>query len=194
MSKRSIDDVAAEPAESDDDSDDESESEAEDTGPPRCSCGALSKYRCPGCGERSCSLACVKRHKAEKPCDGRRDPAAYFALGDGTDELLLRDYHFLEQAGKTVDGAGRALRQSGVAKSAGARPPQQPPHRRKLLQQAERRGVALELLPVGMQRQRENTSSFEQRAQQLRRVVPPACRFVRPRSTCATIVHHVCVA
>ena len=51
MSKRSIDDVAAEPAESDDDSDDESESEAEDTGPPRCSCGALSKYRCPGCGE-----------------------------------------------------------------------------------------------------------------------------------------------
>ena len=167
--KRQIDDVAAEPEpESDDDSDDESESEAEDTGPPRCSCGALSKYRCPGCGERSCSLACVKRHKAEKPCDGRRDPAAYFALGDGTDELLLRDYHFLEQAGKTVDGAGRALRQSGVAKSAGARPPQQPPHRRKLLQQAERRGVALELLPVGMQRQRENTSSFEQRAQQLR--------------------------
>ena len=71
--------------------------------------GSLSKYRCPGCGERSCSLACVKRHKAEKPCDGRRDPAAYFALGDGTDELLLRDYHFLEQAGKTVDGAGRAL-------------------------------------------------------------------------------------
>ena len=168
MSKRSIDDVAAEPeSESDDESSGE-ESEAEDTGPPRCSCGALSKYRCPGCGERSCSLACVKRHKAEKPCDGRRDPAAYFALGDGTDELLLRDYHFLEQAGKTVDGAGRALRQSGVAKSAGARPPQQPPHRRKLLQQAERRGVALELLPVGMQRQRENTSSFEQRAQQLR--------------------------
>ena len=153
--KRQIDDVAAAEPESDDDSDDESSGEeSEDDGPPRCSCGALSKYRCPGCGERSCSLACVKRHKAEKPCDGRRDPAAYFALGDGTDELLLRDYHFLEGALRAVDSAGR--RAADV-------PARLTKNRRELVQQAHRRGVLLQLLPAGMQRQREGAALVQGR-------------------------------
>ena len=39
---------------------------------------AAPRYRCPACHVRSCSLACVKAHKAQKGCDGRA-PRTRFA-------------------------------------------------------------------------------------------------------------------
>jgi len=78
------------------------------------SCGAASsKYRCPGCGAASCCLECVKRHKAQTACTGKRDAAAYLTLHEFDDASLHRDYHFLEAAQAAAIGrcyrGGRCL-------------------------------------------------------------------------------------
>ena len=56
-------------------SDDEDEPKPVAARLPPCACGAPAKYRCPGCACCSCSLSCVKRHKEDKGCDGKRQAA-----------------------------------------------------------------------------------------------------------------------
>jgi hypothetical protein len=58
---------------------------------PQCEqCGsAESKYTCPGCQHRTCSLACVKQHKAASACSGKRDRLAFVPLKDFDDRNLL---------------------------------------------------------------------------------------------------------
>ncbi|EOD10406.1 hypothetical protein EMIHUDRAFT_215586 [Emiliania huxleyi CCMP1516] len=88
-------------------------------------CSSEAKYRCPGCGTQSCSLACVKKHKEATQCSGKRDVTAFRAIGEFDDASVVSDYHFLE---------------------AGLR----------------------SLLPAGMQRARENSSSYDARRKLLR--------------------------
>ncbi|QQP56354.1 Box C/D snoRNA protein 1like [Caligus rogercresseyi] len=46
-----------------------------------------SKYTCPGCGIRSCSLECVKSHKSGiDACDGVRKKSTYIPLERFTDD------------------------------------------------------------------------------------------------------------
>lgn len=47
------------------------------------------KYCCPGCGRRTCSLACAKQHKADTGCSGQRDRLAYVPLQAFDDKQLL---------------------------------------------------------------------------------------------------------
>lgn len=58
---------------------------------PLCEqCGAAaSKYRCPGCSRRSCSLACVNAHKAQHGCSGKRDRTAYVPLKEFGDREVM---------------------------------------------------------------------------------------------------------
>jgi hypothetical protein len=42
-----------------------------------CDCGAAAKYTCPCCGNRTCSVACVKKHKETTSCTGKRDRTAF---------------------------------------------------------------------------------------------------------------------
>ena len=70
-------------------------------------CDGEAKYRCPACDTPSCSLACVKQHKAAKPCTGKRDLTAFRAIGKMDDTMLTSDYHFLQGALRTVEGARR---------------------------------------------------------------------------------------
>lgn len=59
--------------------------------PPACGvCGdAAAKYRCPGCGVRSCGLGCVKAHKEASGCSGKRDRLAFVPLADFGDRELI---------------------------------------------------------------------------------------------------------
>jgi len=151
-----------------DDDDDDRPAERSWAGRARScgACGGPAKYTCPGCGAHSCSLVCVRAHKEQSGCAGRRDPATYRAMSTFDDSTLLRDYRFLDHAARSVDGAERRLR------TAAPDEPQalssQPPARRELLREARRRGVQLELLPLGMQRQRDNSSRFGRREKTLR--------------------------
>lgn len=140
--------------------------EAESGRPARTRCAACSreaKYRCPACDTPSCSLACVKQHKTTKPCTGKRDLTTFCAIGDFDDRTLLSDYHFLESAMQSVESAGRAA----AAVPAPGTGSGSHPARRKLASAAMERGIHLDLLPLGMQRQKENTSYFDARRKRI---------------------------
>lgn len=54
------------------------------------------KYTCPACSASTCSVACVKRHKAWATCSGVRDPTAYTPLRRlQTPAGIDHDYNFL---------------------------------------------------------------------------------------------------
>lgn len=48
-----------------------------------------SKYKCPGCSVRSCSLDCVKAHKQRASCSGKRSQTHFVPLSQFDDNLLL---------------------------------------------------------------------------------------------------------
>ena len=127
-------------------------------------CAEPAKYRCPGCNIRSCSLPCVSRHKVEEQCSGKRNVSAFCAVKEFDDGHLLADYSFLEGVGRSVDSAERGRRH---VSSEADRNNGLTPARRELLRQAQWRGVWLELLPHGMQRQRQNSSRFDHRRKRI---------------------------
>ncbi|XP_004413528.1 PREDICTED: box C/D snoRNA protein 1 [Odobenus rosmarus divergens] len=75
----------------------------------RCeTCGTEeAKYKCPRCMRYSCSLPCVKKHKAELTCNGVRDKTAYVSIQQFTEMNLLSDYRFLEDVARTADHISR---------------------------------------------------------------------------------------
>ncbi|XP_037063065.1 box C/D snoRNA protein 1 isoform X3 [Peromyscus leucopus] len=125
----------------------------------RCqTCGTEeAKYRCPRCLRYSCSLPCVKKHKAELPCNGVRDKTAYVSLQHFTEMNLLSDYRFLEDVARTADQVSRDtfLRR---------------PKRKKYLffmkNRARKQGIFLRLLPNGFSKRKENSTVFDHRKQQ----------------------------
>lgn len=80
--------------------------------PPSCqACGvAESRYRCPACSFRTCSLACVKAHKASSGCTGKRARTELVTpLNSFTDHVVLRDFGLLEDVDSAVDRAHRDI-------------------------------------------------------------------------------------
>ncbi|KAK4246955.1 hypothetical protein C7999DRAFT_14982 [Corynascus novoguineensis] len=75
------------------------------------------KYKCPRCGVRTCSVPCIKKHKARADCDGVRNPRAFLPLKQlKTPAGIDHDYNFLtsierarERAEKEVLEARRLL-------------------------------------------------------------------------------------
>ncbi|KXX82297.1 Box C/D snoRNA protein 1 [Madurella mycetomatis] len=54
------------------------------------------KYKCPGCGARTCSVACVQKHKTRADCDGVRNPRAFMPLSQlRTDAGIDHDFNFI---------------------------------------------------------------------------------------------------
>ncbi|KAK1772316.1 hypothetical protein QBC33DRAFT_520829 [Phialemonium atrogriseum] len=75
------------------------------------------KYKCPRCGARTCSLACVRKHKAWASCSGERDPAAFVPRAQlCSDAGVDHDYNFIssierarDRFEKEVTSGGRGL-------------------------------------------------------------------------------------
>ncbi|GKV30960.1 hypothetical protein SLEP1_g39716 [Rubroshorea leprosula] len=56
-----------------------------------------SKYKCPGCSLRSCSLPCVKAHKQRTGCNGKRNMTKFVPLSEFDDNLLISAFVVLLQ-------------------------------------------------------------------------------------------------
>ena len=70
----------------------------------RCwNCSEKSKYKCPKCETRSCSLTCVRKHKLQDDCDGVRDKVKYLSLQKFTDMDVVNDFRLLEEVTSHVD-------------------------------------------------------------------------------------------
>ena len=65
------------------------------------------KYKCPGCGAKTCSLACVRAHKARTSCTGLRDKTKYLPMDKMGDRELFSDIAFLDDAKRVRDVARR---------------------------------------------------------------------------------------
>lgn len=68
------------------------------------------KYTCPRCAIRTCSLACIKKHKAWSSCSGTRDATAYVGrtrlrTAAGVDH----DYNFLHGIERSMERAERVV-------------------------------------------------------------------------------------
>ncbi|KAG8457261.1 hypothetical protein KFE25_011935 [Diacronema lutheri] len=146
---------------------------------------AEARYRCPRCEVRTCSARCVAAHKTAPPgCSGKRDVARYSSLPHFDDALLLSDYRFLEEAGRSVEAArreaerdaaaavargGRGARGGGRGARGRGRSIGHPTGlvatplsaaRAALLRAATARGIHLRLMASGMSRAAANTSRF----------------------------------
>ena len=139
-------------------------------------CGeAEAKYTCPGCGVRSCSLICVKQHKANTSCDGKRGLGEYSNLrelrirsGEGcggsehNDRIMRRDYAMLEDTLRACESASRNTcmgdgRERGKGRIGGSK---LPVRLAMLVQTAasKGRGTRLRIMPEHATRRKENTT------------------------------------
>ncbi|XP_052034978.1 box C/D snoRNA protein 1 isoform X2 [Apodemus sylvaticus] len=125
----------------------------------RCeTCGTEeAKYRCPRCMRYSCSLPCVKKHKAELTCNGVRDKTAYVSLQQFTEMNLLSDYRFLEDVARTADQ---------VSRDTFLKRPKRKKYLLFMKNRARKQGIYLRLLPNGFSKRKENSTMFDHRKQQ----------------------------
>lgn len=122
-------------------------------------CGqAASRYKCPGCGKKTCSLPCVKNHKQEGSCDGIRKKSEFVPVKEFGDMNLLSDFRFLEDAGRKIDGAQRDNFQKRTRFNYA---------RSKLTQQCKRLGINFLSMPYSMSRRRLNKSRYHNQTQNI---------------------------
>ncbi|KAF1831885.1 HIT finger domain-containing protein [Decorospora gaudefroyi] len=127
-----------------------------------------SKYRCPACSARTCSLPCYKRHQQWAQCSGQRDPTKFMKKSQlVTPAGIDHDFNFLSGVERNLEKAEK------VASTAFAGAPSEAKSK------SQRAGVQFSKLeaaagvniiraPQGLSRQKENKShlSSTKRARQ----------------------------
>ncbi|GMH04455.1 hypothetical protein Nepgr_006294 [Nepenthes gracilis] len=117
-----------------------------------------SKYKCPGCSLRTCSLPCVSSHKQRTSCTGKRDLSHSVPLSQFDDNLLISDFNLLEDVKRVAESARRkrvklcAYPQFRI-----------PFHLKSLRSAASSRRTRLLFLPSGMSRRERNQSRYNQK-------------------------------
>ncbi|CAE6450135.1 unnamed protein product [Rhizoctonia solani] len=120
-------------------------------------CSQTSKYTCPRCNTKTCSLACSKSHKSKDNCSGQRDKAKYVPMNEYGWGTLADDYSYLEDLGRDVATWGRDLSKGkgkGKWKS---------PKLEGLRVQLAARDVKIHFVAEGMEKRRLNQSSWDPR-------------------------------
>eukprot|EP00047_Mylnosiga_fluctuans_P006736 m.248831 g.248831 ORF g.248831 m.248831 type:complete len:399 (+) comp15848_c0_seq1:35-1231(+) len=158
-------DESASSSDSSDQSDSESSSGSatgsEAAGEDACAmCSAASKYTCPKCLVRTCSLACCTEHKTLFSCDGKRAKSNFARTRtELTENVLMSDYSFLEDAARFVGQSERASINTQKRKKV------QPLRLTKLLRAARDRHVRLRIMPDTFSRRVANTTYFNDKLQ-----------------------------
>lgn len=112
-----------------------------------------SKYRCPGCSARTCSLPCYKRHQQWAQCNGKRDPTKYVKKSQlATPAGIDHDFNFLSGIERDLDRAEKAVDEK-LQSQATSTPLQQT---QSLDRQLAAVGIHVIRAPKGLSRQREN--------------------------------------
>ncbi|EFY88403.1 hypothetical protein J3458_021881 [Metarhizium acridum] len=150
------------------------------------------KYKCPRCNIQTCSLPCTKKHKAWSECSGRRDPTTYVPRSKlRTAAGVDHDYNFLHAIEVSVERSEKLLiEEKGLVQQAELRPltmqqvrwkTGRDGRKRKVLvtrvlreakgrtfekglaQRLKRLNVQIVCAPLGMARQRENSTTLNRR-------------------------------
>lgn len=150
------------------------------------------KYKCPRCSIRTCSVPCIRKHKAWSECSGERDPTKYVPPAQlRTVAGINHDYNFLQGLGMSMERAERVLvRDRGIVREADLRPKAEAQsiyktgrdgRKRRVMvprESGQAKGRTFERLlahrlrqlnvhivcaPAGMARQKENNTTFNRR-------------------------------
>ncbi|KAK2594573.1 hypothetical protein QQS21_007703 [Conoideocrella luteorostrata] len=153
---------------------------------------SVPKYKCPRCNIQTCSLPCIKKHKAWSECSGHRDPTAYVARSRlRTAAGVDHDYNFLHGIELSVERSEKLLvEEKGLVQQQELRPltmqqvrwkTGRDGRKRKVLvtqvlreakgrtfdkglaQRLRRLNVQIVCAPLGMARQRENNTTLNKR-------------------------------
>ncbi|KAH6417252.1 hypothetical protein HBI14_106590 [Parastagonospora nodorum] len=121
-----------------------------------------SKYRCPGCAARTCSLPCYKRHQQWAQCSGQRDPTKFVKKSQlVTPAGIDHDFNFLTGIERDIEKAEQSLAEKTVVDSSTSHSWSQHKSSQKgqvNYQQLEAAGVKVIRAPKGLSRQKENKS------------------------------------
>ncbi|XP_030468665.1 uncharacterized protein LOC115687298 [Syzygium oleosum] len=117
-----------------------------------------SKYKCPACSFRSCSLPCVNAHKHRTGCSGKRNQTQFVPLSQFNDNVLLSDYNLLEEVKRVTESAHRTRTKLSVHPYFKLPFPLQ-----NLRRAAASRRTKLLFLPSGLAKRGRNQSRYEQR-------------------------------
>lgn len=132
------------------------------------------KYKCPSCEMRTCSLACVNKHKDKYDCSGRKVRTRFKKLSEIDDDSFLKgkvavpcsclltvsffvvvsDYLFLEDCDRVLDNFKRDIKSRVKSQE------QLPSWLKKLVYEARIRGTRLKILPAGFKKRCDNTTAF----------------------------------
>lgn len=123
------------------------------------------KYQCPRCAIRTCSLPCVKRHKLLSECSGKRDPAVYRKRKElATPQSFDQDFNFIAGVERSLERADQDALNRGVALDAHEQKGKRPAKgEHRLGVELERSGVQVRKAPVGMTRNKQNRTYWNQR-------------------------------
>ncbi|KAF2030132.1 hypothetical protein EK21DRAFT_112241 [Setomelanomma holmii] len=119
----------------------------------------VSKYRCPGCAARTCSLPCYKRHQQWAQCSGKRDPTKFVKKSQlVTPAGIDHDYNFITGIERDIDKAEQGLKASGEGHTTSLPWSHQSQKGQTNYQHLEAAGVKVIRAPKGLSRQKENKS------------------------------------
>lgn len=143
------------------------------------------KYKCPRCQAKTCSLACVKKHKNWSSCSGERDPTVFVPASQlRTDRGIDHDYNYLHKLERKVEQVDKIFTEErGILpqKTQDSRPNKRArvhkgqsrgrttlgeglrPWARASISRLKKLSINVEQMPYGMSRQRENKTSYNQK-------------------------------
>lgn len=119
----------------------------------------LSKYTCPSCSMKTCSIPCLKEHKLRDGkivCTGKRlrDSAIFTPFSRLEEEAIKDDFFLLEETEQIISTA------STTAAAVASATKHIPQRKRRLAKFCKSLGVELVFLPSFMTRSKNNRSSL----------------------------------
>ncbi|ORY52526.1 hypothetical protein BCR33DRAFT_711815 [Rhizoclosmatium globosum] len=146
------------------------------------SCEQTSKYKCPACGTRSCSLGCVRAHKTATGCTGERNRTGFRRRCDRTFAFSKKRHGSLLPR-KVADNAARltdAILPSKKDRDALAGARVYSVREQHLMRNANLRRTRVKLMPKGMSRHEANKSIFHIKSKTI--IWTTELIFTRPES------------
>ena len=121
---------------------------------------AQYKYKCPRCEKRTCSVACIAKHKKRSHCSGKRNRTEFrhFTLLD--QQSFMNDYFLLEDAANQAENAARLGPPAYKKTRNAAKPALQ-----YLAEHLKTNGSCTQLhhMSIGMSRHDRNTSYYNKK-------------------------------
>eukprot|EP00049_Salpingoeca_infusionum_P026505 m.26096 g.26096 ORF g.26096 m.26096 type:complete len:451 (-) comp8786_c0_seq1:3731-5083(-) len=130
-----------------------------------CMCLSEAKYKCPGCSRRTCSVGCVKAHKKQFQCDGQAQRSQLLSREELTQNVIARDYRFLEEAGRLV-GTAQRIEGGGHSTDRSRRHHKRTPQPRHM-REASKVGITLRVMPPMFSKHKQSKTHFNTRQRTL---------------------------